>query len=581
MDSPLPSPGDTQVAPFDYCVITASTPSQAQLYRELVQRRVDCGLYPSSLKFRVYADPPRGRVGSGGGTMVALHELYRQEVGQSMINTEGVLDEHAVRSFFGSRRILLLHAGGESRRLPCYVPEGKLFGPLSLDMDHSQSCPPVVLDLLLSLYFRYPWAAGEVILASGDVIVDFDTAVLGKSEQNRGAICGFGKLASFEQGSRHGVFAFNQDSTPGPTRPVRDFHQKSPPDSLQKECAVTGADGCALDTGIFAMDADWCLAFFRLAARPHASGTVLAAVEASELYFDFYLEVVMASLPGQTKEAYLARVASQSKLEACMLEEFLTCLAGLDLRGALLPDCVFLHFGTLKEFPEASLQAVQHRLRPFYSGSEVAATTTLAHDAADDKVLAGSPMVVNCKTIHVKRQQAKDGLVSAQIAWIEMCENIDVTISPGGFHLLVGVRGVALKEPLPPDLCLDGRRLPSLPEEVVVMAIYSTKDTFKRAKKAEEVMFCGQSFHSWLAERGLTAADVWDDPGEASAGTELWLAKLFFQFHAQESGSLAGYWLPCFFNKEDFVAAKRYSLADLNRLDSALARDQLRSALLS
>lgn len=576
MDSPVPPTGDTRAAPFDYCVITASTPSQAQLYRELVQRRINCGLYPSSLKFRVYPDPPGGRVGSGGGTMVALHELYRQEVGQSEISAEGTLDEHGVRSFFGNHKILLLHAGGESRRLPCYVPEGKLFGPLSLETDQSQSCPPVVLDLLLSLYFRYPWGAGEVVLASGDVIVDFDTAVLGKSEQSRGSICGFGKLASFEQGSRHGVFAFEQDSVQGPTCAVRDFHQKSSPDVLQKECAVPRAEGCALDTGIFAMDADWCLAFFRLAGRPHASGSVLAAVEASELYFDFYLEVVMASLPGQTKEGYLARVASQSKLEACMLEEFLACLAGLDLRGALLPDCAFLHFGTLKEFPEASLQAVQQNLRPFYSGSEAAARTGSGHKAS-----AGSPMVVNSKTVQVQRQRSEEGQVTTEIAWIEMCENIDVSISPGGFHLLVGLQGIALKEPLPPDLCLDGRRLASLPEEAVVVAVYSAKDTFKRSKKAEEVVFCGHAFPSWLAERGLTAADVWDDPAEASAGTELWLAKLFFQFHAQESGSLAGYWLPDLFNREGFLTAKRYSLADLNRLDSALARDQLRSGLLS
>eukprot|EP00930_Biecheleria_cincta_P059694 TRINITY_DN45416_c0_g1_i1.p1 TRINITY_DN45416_c0_g1~~TRINITY_DN45416_c0_g1_i1.p1 ORF type:complete len:280 (-),score=55.39 TRINITY_DN45416_c0_g1_i1:35-874(-) len=279
----------------------------------------------------------------------------------------------------------------------------------------------------------------------------------------------------------------------------------------------------------------------------------------------------MASLPGQTKEGYLARVASQSKLEALMLEEFLACLAGLDLRGALLPDCAFLHFGTLKEFPEASLQAVQHNLRPFYSGSEVPAGP---HAGSGDKASAGCPMVVNCKAAHVQRQQTEEDRVSTDIAWVEMCENIEVSISSGGFHLLVGLQGIVLKEPLPPDLCLDGRRL----EETAVVAVYSAKDTFKRSKKAEEVIFCGQGFQSWLAERSLTAADVWDDPAEASAGTELWLAKLF---SAQESGSLAGYWLPGSFNKEDFLAAKRYSLADLNRLDSALARDQLRSGLLS
>ncbi|CAE8654124.1 unnamed protein product, partial [Polarella glacialis] len=205
-------------APFDYCVVTASTPGQASLYKELVQRRVASGLYPSDLKFRFYSDPFGGRVGSGGGTLVALHELFQEEVGRPAIDSEtGALDEDGVREFFGHRRVLLLHAGGESRRLPCYVPEGKLFGPLALGhRSPTESCPAVVLDLLLSLYFKYPWAKGEVVLASGDVIVDFDapTQLFGpEGLAPRGAICGFGKLAPLEQGSRHGVFAFG-GSTP-------------------------------------------------------------------------------------------------------------------------------------------------------------------------------------------------------------------------------------------------------------------------------------------------------------------------------------------------------------------------------
>ena len=44
----------------EFVVITASNPSQAAMYRQLVQARVDAGLYPARVAFRFYSDasPP-------------------------------------------------------------------------------------------------------------------------------------------------------------------------------------------------------------------------------------------------------------------------------------------------------------------------------------------------------------------------------------------------------------------------------------------------------------------------------------------------------------------------------------------
>ena len=67
----------------EFVVITASNPSQAAMYRQLVQARVDAGLYPARVAFRFYSDPPGGRVGSGGGTLLALLALLRDEDGSS------------------------------------------------------------------------------------------------------------------------------------------------------------------------------------------------------------------------------------------------------------------------------------------------------------------------------------------------------------------------------------------------------------------------------------------------------------------------------------------------------------------
>jgi fucokinase len=108
---------------MDFVVVTASTPAQAASYRALVGARVASGVYPSHIHFRFYCDPPGGRVGSGGGTMLALAQLLAEEACGEDGQRPAAVGQQAAVDFFSARRILLVHAGGESRRLPCYVPE--------------------------------------------------------------------------------------------------------------------------------------------------------------------------------------------------------------------------------------------------------------------------------------------------------------------------------------------------------------------------------------------------------------------------------------------------------------------------
>ena len=118
---------------LDTCIITASDARQAEVFKELLDRRIKRGLYPREIDFRVYSDPPSGRVGSGGGTVWALLAMLRDEgldltAGCAKNAAKENIQEALAR--LSSRRVLMIHAGGESRRLPCYVPEGKLFAPV-------------------------------------------------------------------------------------------------------------------------------------------------------------------------------------------------------------------------------------------------------------------------------------------------------------------------------------------------------------------------------------------------------------------------------------------------------------------
>ena len=97
---------------WDVVLITASSERQAELFRDEIQRRRLSGVFPVETEFLVVPDPVERKVGSGGATINAL----------------GVLGKGL--DWWRTHRALLIHSGGDSRRLPQYSPSGKLFGVL-------------------------------------------------------------------------------------------------------------------------------------------------------------------------------------------------------------------------------------------------------------------------------------------------------------------------------------------------------------------------------------------------------------------------------------------------------------------
>jgi fucokinase len=98
---------------FDICIITTSSERRADSFRRMIRNRYAHGVYPREIAFRVYADPPSGRIGSGGSTLITLSRLYRD------------CEQNDPFAFFSERKILIIHAGGQSRRLPYYAPKGR------------------------------------------------------------------------------------------------------------------------------------------------------------------------------------------------------------------------------------------------------------------------------------------------------------------------------------------------------------------------------------------------------------------------------------------------------------------------
>ena len=67
-------------------------------------------------------DPVGHRLGSGGGTAWLLQEAYRSQ--------ESGVGSQAFEAWLAKEKRILIHAGGQSKRLPSYAVSGKVLMPL-------------------------------------------------------------------------------------------------------------------------------------------------------------------------------------------------------------------------------------------------------------------------------------------------------------------------------------------------------------------------------------------------------------------------------------------------------------------
>jgi fucokinase len=141
-------------------------------------------------------------------------------------------------------RALLIHSGGDSRRLPQYSPGGKLFGVLP-----SRTQPrgtTTVFDETLAL--SAAWAEripNGLLVASGDVVLRFDASQV---EWDRPGATGVAMRLDAETGSHHGVYVvgageqvytFLQKPTPAEVKAAGGMLKMGGLPSILDCCALT------------------------------------------------------------------------------------------------------------------------------------------------------------------------------------------------------------------------------------------------------------------------------------------------------------------------------------------------------
>ena len=109
------------------------------------------------------SDPVGYRLGSGGGTVWLLEQAMSGE------------GEHSFSSWIAKEKRILVHAGGQSRRLPAYAACGKTSTPIPVfRWERGQRIDQTLLDLQLPLYESIMREAPDslhTLVVSGDVFI--------------------------------------------------------------------------------------------------------------------------------------------------------------------------------------------------------------------------------------------------------------------------------------------------------------------------------------------------------------------------------------------------------------------------
>jgi fucokinase len=276
-------------------VITAGSEAQAETYRQEIHRRSERGYLPRNVAWHVVPDPEGRHIGSGGATLRALQAI-------------GKCDP----AWWNRNRVLVIHAGGQSRRLPEYSLAGKLFGILPALTPWGENSTVFDETLALSTLWLERFRSGLVV-SSGDVVLTFNAADL---EWDRPGVAGAAIRQPIEVGVRHGIYVLDERGR------VYSFLQKPTSAQVRAAGGILPGSQVALDTGLLHFD-----------SRLSASLSLLASTLPEIPFLDLYQQFTL-SLTGEAQ---------------CALPELAALLHGAPFQCSLV-EGTFTHVGTTSYF---------------------------------------------------------------------------------------------------------------------------------------------------------------------------------------------------------------------------------------
>lgn len=384
------------------------------------------------------SDPIGAKLGSGGGTTWLLAECQRNNAPETNFS-----------QWIAQEKRILLHAGGQSRRLPGYAPSGKILTPIPVfRWERGQRLKQNLLSLQLPLYEQIMKKAPDslhTLIASGDVYIRSEKSLQPIPEAD--VVC-YGLWVDPSLATHHGVFVSDRRSAD-----KLDFMLQKP--SLEDLGKLAKTHMFLMDIGI------WMLsdrAVELLMKRSQSS-------ESTELrYYDLYSDFGMA-------------LGDNPRIK----DEDLNALSVAILP---LPGGEFYHYGTSKELISSTL-AVQNLVRD-------------QREIMQRKVKPHPAMFVQNAEIGVSLTADNSEL------WVEN-SFVGRRWSLTNQHIITGVPANDWEIKLPAGVCVD---VVPIGEQDYAARPYGLNDAFKGALDKKETLFMGISFMNWLHERGINADEA-------------------------------------------------------------------------
>ena len=456
---------------WDYVILTASNEQQASGFRAQIQQRQSAGVLPAKTKFAVIPDPEGKRVGSGGATLGVLRYIA-EDIGSAD---------------FSGLRILVIHSGGDSKRVPQYSALGKLFSPVPRELPNGKTA--TLFDEFIITMSLVPARIREgMLLLSGDVLLLFNPLQINYSGDGAAAI-------SFKEdvntGKNHGVFLQGENGK------VRRFLHKQTVESLTSYGAVNEQNKVDIDTGAVIFSTEMMKALYSLIS--------VDGVYSQERFDCIVNENVRLSLYGD----FLYPLAEDSSLDAYYQENpegnycqelteartaVWTALRPYRMKLLRLAPAKFIHFGTTQEILRLMADGISEYAALGWSnqvGSSIRSDNTAAYGSVlSHMAKIGKDCYLEVTYVHSKATIGDNVLLS----YVDIH---DETI-PSNTVL----HGLKQK---------DGR---------FVVRIYGVNDNPKGS--LENCSFLGTTLRDFMEKNRITEEELWE-------GTDrtLWTANLY------------------------------------------------------
>lgn len=372
---------------WDYIILTASNENQAEGFRAQINERLNQGLLPYATHFAVIPDRDGKRVGSGGATLGVIKYIA----------------EHIGKNDFSGLRILVIHSGGDSKRVPQYSALGKLFSPVPHKLPNGRNA--TLFDEFMMSMSSVPARIREgMVLLSGDVLLLFNPLQIDYSGSGAAAISFKEKV---EVGKNHGVFLRGEDGC------VKKFLHKQTVEALQGFGAVNESGKVDIDTGAVIFSVEMLKSLYSLVSTEEEYNKYVNETVRLSLYGDFLYPLATDS----TLEKFY-----EEKPEGEFCEELKSArevvweiLRPYRMKLLRLSPAKFIHFGTTKEILELMSGGIENYKELGWSNhinSSITKATAGYNSVLSDKAKIGKNCYLEVSFVHSKAKIGDNVLLS-------------------------------------------------------------------------------------------------------------------------------------------------------------------------